>query len=215
MVASDDLRAADPFGRLLLKQRKLLKEREKLISQIQAMPGFDSFLTFPSFDTLRSAASSGPVIIINHSFWRCDILILLHDTSPSLITTPNDFHGRASALHEKLLGSRQKHGLDSSHYDQTLGFVLAELYSFIGKPVIDRLRQLQYTRIVSHLVVPDIHLLFPSSTCYGSNPIRWRRDSLFHGPLHLFIYPIALCTDTISLSRFRFAIVGPTLLTCL
>jgi hypothetical protein len=85
--ASDDLRAADPFGRFLLKQRKLLKERDKLISQIQAMSGFDNFITLPSFDTLRSAASSGPVIIINHSFWRCDILILLHDMSPSLITT--------------------------------------------------------------------------------------------------------------------------------
>jgi hypothetical protein len=86
-VASDDLRAGDQFGRLLLKQRKLLKERDELISQIQAMPGFDNFLTLPSFDTPRSAASSGPVIIINHSFWRCDILILLHDMSPSLITT--------------------------------------------------------------------------------------------------------------------------------
>ena len=77
--AFDDLKAADPFGRLLLKQRKLLKERKKLLSQIQAIPGFDSFPISPSFNTLRSAASAGPVIIINHSFWRCDILILLHD----------------------------------------------------------------------------------------------------------------------------------------
>ena len=80
--AADDLRAVDPFGRFLLKQRNLLKERDKFISQIQALPGFDSFLASPSFDTLRSAASSGPVIIINHSSWRSDILILLHNTSP-------------------------------------------------------------------------------------------------------------------------------------
>jgi len=78
----DDLRAVDPFGRLLLKQRSLLKERETLISQIQALPSFDSFLKSPSFDTLRSAASSGPVIIINHSYWRSDILILIHNTFP-------------------------------------------------------------------------------------------------------------------------------------
>jgi len=141
-AGADDLRAVDPFGRLLLKQRGLLKERDNLISQIQALPGFDTFLTSPSFDTLRSAASCGPVIIINHSEWRSDILILLHDTSPSLITTPHDFYDRAGALKDKLLDSRRKHGLDSSDYDQTLASVLAELYNLVGKPVIDRLRQL-------------------------------------------------------------------------
>ncbi|KAI9451571.1 CHAT domain-containing protein [Lactarius psammicola] len=140
---ADDLRAVDPFGRLLLKQRGLLKERDNLISQIQALPGFNSFLTSPSFNILRSAASSGPVIIINHSEWRSDILILLHNTSPSLIPTPRDFYDRASALKDKLLNSRHQYGLDSNNYDETLASVLADLYKLVGKPVIDRLRQLQ------------------------------------------------------------------------
>ncbi|KAH9018666.1 CHAT domain-containing protein [Lactarius pseudohatsudake] len=138
--ATDDARAVDPFGRFLLKQRSLLKERDNLITQIQALPGFQSFLTPPSFDTLRSAASSGPIVIINHSEWRSDILILLHDASPSLISTPHD---RATALKDKLLNSRNKYGLDSTHYDETLAFVLAGLYELIGKPVVDRLRQLK------------------------------------------------------------------------
>ncbi|KAF8259677.1 CHAT domain-containing protein [Lactarius quietus] len=141
--AADDLRAVDPFGRLLLKQRKLLKERGDLISQIQSLPGFDSFLTSPSFDTLRSAASSGPVIIINHSQWRSDILILLHSMPPSFIPTPRDFYFRARAINDKLSDSRDRHGLDSKAYDETLTSVLAELYTLVGKPVIDRLRQLQ------------------------------------------------------------------------
>ncbi|KAH9037576.1 CHAT domain-containing protein [Lactarius hengduanensis] len=143
---ADDLRAVDPFGRLLLKQRELLKERNNLTSRIRALPGFDSFLTSPSFDTLRSAATSGPVIIINHSKFRSDILILLHNTSPSLIPTSDDFYDRASALKNKLLDSRLKYGLDSSHYDDTLASVLAELYDLVGKPVIDRLDQLQVPR---------------------------------------------------------------------
>jgi hypothetical protein len=42
--AADGIRAVDPFGRLVLKQRDLLRQRDKLISQIQALPGFDSFL---------------------------------------------------------------------------------------------------------------------------------------------------------------------------
>ena len=142
-ASTDDLRAVDPFGRLLLKQRGLLEERTKLIAQIQAMPGFDSFLEFPSFDTLRSAASSGPVIIINHSEWRSDIFILHHNELPSLISTSRDFYQRASALKDKFLDSRRKFGLDSKDYDETLVLVLAELYELVGKPVIDRLRQLQ------------------------------------------------------------------------
>ncbi|KAI9452963.1 CHAT domain-containing protein [Lactarius psammicola] len=139
---ADDLMAADPFGRLLLKQRRLLEERNKLILQIQVLPGFDSFLTTPSFDTLRSAASSGPVIIINHSIWRSDILILLHNASPSLVPTPDNFFDHACALNEELLDARNKHGPDSDHYNQTLAHVLTELYNLVGKPVIDTLRQL-------------------------------------------------------------------------
>ncbi|KAI9435659.1 CHAT domain-containing protein [Lactarius psammicola] len=140
---ADDLRAVDPFGRLLLKQRGLLRERDNLISQIRALPGFNSFLTSPSFNTLRSVASSGPVIIINHSAWRSDILILLHNTSPSLIPTPRDFYHRARALKDKLLDSRLKYGLDSTDYDRTLASVLAELHNLVGKPVINRLHLLK------------------------------------------------------------------------
>ncbi|KAH8978735.1 CHAT domain-containing protein [Lactarius hatsudake] len=139
---ADDLRAVDPFGRLLLKQRRFLEESNMLISKIQALPGFDSFVKPLSFDTLRTAASSGPVVIINHTIWRSDILILLRNTSPSLIPTPRDFYDRATALRDKLLDSRSRYGLDSDHYDQTLAIVLAELYELIGKPVIDRFHQL-------------------------------------------------------------------------
>ncbi|KAN0140686.1 CHAT domain containing protein [Lactarius tabidus] len=142
-AVADDFRAGDQFGRFLLRQRGLLKERDNLISQIRSLPGFDHFLTSPPFDALRSAASSGPVIIINHSKPRSDILILLHNTSPSLIPTPDDFYDRASALEDRLSTSRVKDGLNSSDYDKTLASVLAELYELVGKPVIDRLRQLQ------------------------------------------------------------------------
>ena len=142
-VVADNLRAGDQFGSLFRRQRGLLKERDKLISEIRCLPGFNRFLTFPLFDTLRSAASSGPVIIVNHSKLRSDILILLHNASPSLILTPTDFYDRTNALKDKLFGSRVKDGLDSSKYDQTLASVLKELYELVGKPVIDRLRQLQ------------------------------------------------------------------------
>jgi len=78
-----DTDAVDAFGDLVVRQRKLFDDRERLISQIQALPGFHAFLKPPSFDTLRSAARHGPVIIINHSGWRSDIIILLYNSPPS------------------------------------------------------------------------------------------------------------------------------------
>ncbi|KAH9994310.1 CHAT domain-containing protein [Russula compacta] len=131
----------DPVGRLVMKQRKLVEERDRLISQIRAQPGFDSFLIPPSFDALRSAAAGGPVILINHSKWRSDIIIL-HGSLTSLIPTSEDFYGHAKGLHDKLLAARKK-GLDSFEYEDALEEVLEHLYDLVGHPVIQRLHELK------------------------------------------------------------------------
>jgi CHAT domain-containing protein len=133
----------DSFGHLVTTQRRLLEERNNLISRTQSLPGFENFLQPPSFDVLNSAATHGPVIIINQSRFPSYILLLLNDSSPSIISTPSDFHDRANALKDKLSDSRREYGLDSDEYAQALAFVLAELYELVGKPVIGRLRQLQ------------------------------------------------------------------------
>ena len=132
----------DAFGRLFVRRRKLLEERNTLISRSEGRPGFSGFSKTPSFATLRSAASRGPVIIINHCEWRCDILILLSNAPPSLIPTHDDFFDRASRLKDRLLDTRRNCGLDSPEYELTLAFVLSELYQLVGKPVIQRLREL-------------------------------------------------------------------------
>jgi CHAT domain-containing protein len=136
-----DIDAVDPFGALVVRQRKLSDDRDKLISQIQALPGFDTFLKPPSFDNLRSAARHGPVIIINHSIWRSDIIILRHNSPPSLITTSDGFYARANELQDQLLSARKK-GLESNIYEDALHFVLEELYELVGRPVIKRLNEL-------------------------------------------------------------------------
>jgi len=136
---SDEL--MDPIGRLVIKQRALVAERDTLISQIQSLPGFETFLTTPPFDSLRSAAEHGPVIIINHTRWRSDIIILLRDAPPSLIPMPENFYERAKQLKDQLLSARN-HGLDSGSYDDALSSVLETLYDLVGRPVIQRLRDL-------------------------------------------------------------------------
>ncbi|KAH9170846.1 CHAT domain-containing protein [Lactarius sanguifluus] len=138
----EDPEGMDSFGLLVVKYRRLLEERDTLISQIKAFPDFGDFLKAPPFDALCSAASKGPVIVINHSKWRSDIVVLLHRSPPSLIVTPDDFYDRANGLKDKLLGARNKYGLDSAQYDLTLAAVLADLYKLVGNSVIDRLQEL-------------------------------------------------------------------------
>ncbi|KAI9453685.1 CHAT domain-containing protein [Lactarius psammicola] len=132
----------DTFGRLLLQQRKLSKERDSLIARIQSFPGLGNFLKPPSFDVLNSAAAHGPVIIINQSRWRSDIIILHKDSPPSVVSTPFNFHDRTNRLKNQLLRARKESGLDSKDYDLTLASVLSNLYKLVGKPVIERLRQI-------------------------------------------------------------------------
>jgi CHAT domain-containing protein len=134
----------DPFCRLVTRQRRLSKERDALVSHIRSLPGLRDFLTPPSFDALRSAAARGPVIIINHSKWRSDILILLQDSPPSLIPTPSDFYDRANRLKNQLLFARQGRVdvLSTPAHANTVRSVLADLYALVGRPVIERLRAL-------------------------------------------------------------------------
>ncbi len=133
----------DPLGHLIVQQRKLLDERNKLISQIQALPRLETFLKSPSFDKLRAAAARGPVVIINHCKWRSDILIILHNTPLSHIPMAEDFYDRANDLRDLLLGAlARKEGPDSNQYENILKSVLKGLYELVGKPVIQRLDEL-------------------------------------------------------------------------
>jgi hypothetical protein len=131
----------DPFGHLVVQRRKLLDDRNKLISRIQDLPGFETFMKSPSFDKLHFAAARGPVLIINLCRWRSNILIILHDSPPSLIPTPDDFYDRANNLRDLLLDAR-KEGLDSDRYGDALSSVLKGLYELVGRPVIQRLDEL-------------------------------------------------------------------------
>jgi hypothetical protein len=142
-LRSSDDEGMDSFGQLVVHQKKLLDDRAKLISQIQALSGFDTFSKPPAFDGLRSAVSHGPlsVIIINHFEWRSDIITLLHNSPPSLVPTSIGFYARAIKLQDQP-SREQKNGLESNEYEGTLGSVLEELYEIVGQPVIRRLNEL-------------------------------------------------------------------------
>jgi tetratricopeptide (TPR) repeat protein len=131
----------DAFGRLVIKQKKLVEERDALISQIRSRPGLEGFLRAPSYTTLRSAASRGPVVIVNHCEWHSDIIIIFHNYLPCSIPTDEAFFARANELRDELVEAR-KHGLYSIEYQDALCSVLKGLYELVGEPVIKRLRLL-------------------------------------------------------------------------
>jgi len=140
----EDSEGMDKFGRLVVRHRELSAKRKELVLQIQALPGLKGFLMKPSFDTLRSAAMRGPVIIMNHSKWGCNILIILHHTHPSLITTPDDFYNHAIELRNRLVCARNNNmALKSGQYQQALRFVLKGLHELVGRPVIKELQRLK------------------------------------------------------------------------
>ena len=136
----------DAFTRMLQEQRMLMQERQAITSQIREIPGCEHFLKAVSFDTLRRAASGGPIIIINHCRWGCDIIIVLHDAPSSLIPTSRLFYHRAVALEKSLLDARKRYALESREYNKVLRSVLEELYELVGRPVIDRLQELRVPR---------------------------------------------------------------------
>ena len=142
-LKSEDMMAKLPGLMGKLKRQELLMERDVLILKIRGLPGLEKFLLPPSFDTLRSAASHWPVIIISHCELRSDIIIVLHDSRPSHIPTPHDFFDRANKLKDRLLNTREKYGLNSWHHEVALSSVLTELYELVGEPVIKRLNELE------------------------------------------------------------------------
>ncbi|KAH9970657.1 CHAT domain-containing protein [Russula compacta] len=142
----------DPFGRLVMKQRKLVEERDRLISQIRAQPGFHSFLTPPSFDTLRSAAVG---------------------------------------LHDELLAA-QNMGLDSREYKDALHYVLERLYDLVGRPVIQRLRELNIPEQSRVWWCPTS--IFFSLPLHAMGPIR------SDGPTKLYFLDMYIPSYTPTLS---------------
>jgi len=181
----------DPFGDVVVKQRRLLDERNSLITQIRLLPGFENFLMAPSFDTVCSAAAHGPVIIINHSNWRCDIIIVLYNSPPSLIPTPRNFYDRAERLKDQLLAAR-KEGLDSTEYDDALASVLKALYDLVGRPVIQKLRELN--------VPEQSRIWWCPTSAFCSLPLHAMGPIRSDGPYELYFSDLYIPSYTPTLS---------------
>jgi len=99
------------------------QELERVIEQIQRLPGFDRFLRAKSEDELKTAAECGPIVIINISDYRCDALIIEKTQIQAL---------PLSHLHVSDIRARATETLAEPE-------VLEWLWDTIARPVLDKL----------------------------------------------------------------------------
>ncbi|EJC97821.1 uncharacterized protein FOMMEDRAFT_162156 [Fomitiporia mediterranea MF3/22] len=134
---------------MLRRRRTLIEELDKLTDKIRCVPGFENFLKTARFETLRLAASEGPVIMINHSEYRCDALIITPTgTGPPLVCVPldNDFYEESCKLCQGLVETRIRNKPGSNEYDKKLRESMKMLWDKVVSKVIDRFKELGIAR---------------------------------------------------------------------
>ncbi|MER5295985.1 CHAT domain-containing protein [Streptomyces pharetrae] len=159
----DDLRAASPelarryervCAELIAPQRDPGQRRaaaaefDRLVEQIRALPGFGRFHRPPDWARLKTAASHGPVAVINVSPLGCDALVLrrrLHRTVVEAVplsgVTHEEIEQRAEAFHTSVrtLAAPGVLGGERFAADQQMKGTLRWLGERIVAPVLARL----------------------------------------------------------------------------
>ncbi|KAI0252371.1 TPR-like protein [Lactifluus subvellereus] len=132
----------DTFARDLAEKRRLSGELENVVLRIQALPGLENFWRPIPYRHLQTVAMDGPVVIINLSEYRSDILIVRSNHPVVHIPTPTNFFDRVTKLAHKLSETRKSYRLESKQYDCVLRQTLEELSELVGQPVANRLMEL-------------------------------------------------------------------------
>lgn len=135
----DPVKTIDPFSQNLVEKRRLSEELEKVVSRIEALPGFENFLSPVPFRLLQMAAMGGPVIIVNLSRYRSDILIVRSSRFIVHIPTFPNFFDRISKLAQWLSETQKTNLLESKRYGRILRHTLEKLFELVGQPVLEKL----------------------------------------------------------------------------
>ncbi|KAH8105748.1 CHAT domain-containing protein [Phellopilus nigrolimitatus] len=150
------------------RKRRLASQLEGIVAEVRATSGFEDFLRARRFSVLREAAVEGPVIIISHSEYRSDALIVLHDRPPVNIQLDSDFDDNGPSLVRDLQSALQKVQTEPNECDAGIESVLESLWNRVVSRVVERLGELGFekqTRIwwcpTSRLSVLPFHAAGP------------------------------------------------------
>ena len=133
---------------------ELTLEYESLLTKVRELPGFDDFLRPKKLAQLMGACASGPVVIINVHFSRCDALVLCQQGGVAHIPLPRLSYDRAMELQGDML--QRGHMLGNStrassndtdpvrmtghvHARESHGIhnILADLWTSVVLPIIE------------------------------------------------------------------------------
>ncbi|KAF9025209.1 CHAT domain-containing protein [Rhodocollybia butyracea] len=132
----------DPFGYNLAEKRHLLSAQAHIVDKIHKIPGFETFWGRKSFAELSTAAKHGPVIVVNCSRYRSDVLILLEQKSPVLICLGKGLYGEVETLGRQLTETRSAIKTSPKRYNNVLRATLKDLWDLIVSPVVTKLQEL-------------------------------------------------------------------------
>ncbi|KAL5479010.1 hypothetical protein ACEPAI_2298 [Sanghuangporus weigelae] len=130
---------------MLVLIRKLTEEQEAIIGEIREVTGFEDFLRAAPFEILKEAASEGPVIVLNHSKFRCDALIIMSDQETPCVCVPLDdkFYSDSTDIYKELIQRRKgKNGTRSKKYDEILRRVMKMLWDRVVSKIVQKLKEL-------------------------------------------------------------------------
>jgi len=115
-------------------------QREELLGEIRALPGFAEFLLPPTMTQVHEWAGTGPVVLVNVSGYRCDALVLAGGALTAiplprltLIDAARNADRFADALEASTVPGHEHEG------GQAIIEILAWLDDCVTGPVLDRL----------------------------------------------------------------------------
>ncbi|KAL0955782.1 hypothetical protein HGRIS_001996 [Hohenbuehelia grisea] len=128
---------------LLIQKRKLMSEFDRLVGLIRNSPGHEDFLKPLSFEKLRKATSDGPVIIVNCTEHRSDVIIVFAEQPPSVIALDQSFWQTALLVHRRYLAAREeaKKEKASELFGATLAEVSRALWDLVVADVVTELKK--------------------------------------------------------------------------
>ena len=123
----------DSDPRAIDRRLALTDEWDELVRRARQLDGMEGFLEAPNADTLVRAAADGPLIIVNISRWRCDLLVLQDDTvrAVPLSVTASEVDVQVKAYLRAMRGLGPRSNLDAALVD-----VLGWLWNRIAQPAL-------------------------------------------------------------------------------
>ncbi|KAF3035093.1 hypothetical protein E8E12_002629 [Didymella heteroderae] len=131
------------------------EELTNLIVGIRDLPDFDDFLLPPSQKDLLKTSSTGPVVVINMNYYRCDAFLIKEDRIWS-IHLPDL---KEADINEKVKETDRRKKLDSIQSPDTLKW----LWEVAVEPI---LKELRYTEIPSTDAWPQVWWIL-------TGPLSW------------------------------------------